>query len=140
MIKYNLKCENDHEFESWFADSSEFERLNKKKLLECIYCSSNKISKTIMAPMVTAAKNEDINKSFFDKKISREKNDLVKLRNYIEKNFEFVGNKFSEKVREVYYDKRSRKSIYGTATNEEREELAEEGIDLLSIPWVDKDN
>ncbi len=140
MIKYNLKCENDHEFESWFADSSEFERLNKKKLLECIYCSSNKISKTIMAPMVTAAKNEDINKSFFDKKISREKNDLVKLRNYIEKNFEFVGNKFSEKVREVYYDKRSRKSIYGTATNEEREELAEEGIDLLSIPWVNKDN
>ena len=140
MIKYNLKCENDHEFESWFADSSEFERLNKKKLLECIYCSSNKISKTIMAPMVTAAKNEDINKSFFDKKISREKNDLVKLRNYIEKNFEFVGNKFSEKAREVYYDKRSRKSIYGTATNEEREELAEEGIDLLSIPWVDKDN
>ena len=93
-----------------------------------------------MAPMVTAAKNEDINKSFFDKKISREKNDLVKLRNYIEKNFEFVGNKFSEKVREVYYDKRSRKSIYGTATNEEREELAEEGIDLLSIPWVNKDN
>tara|TARA_A100001015_G_C14634836_1_gene573109 strand:+ start:132 stop:554 length:423 start_codon:yes stop_codon:yes gene_type:complete len=140
MIKYNLKCENDHEFESWFADSSEFERLNKKKLLECIYCSSNKINKTIMAPMVTAAKNEDINKSFFDKKISREKNDLVKLRNYIEKNFEFVGDKFSEKVREVYYDKRSRKSIYGTATNEEREELAEEGIDLLSIPWVNKDN
>ena len=140
MIKYNLKCENDHEFESWFADSSEFERLNKKKLLECIYCSSNKINKTIMAPMVTAAKNEDINKSFFDKKISREKNDLVKLRNYIEKNFEFVGDKFSEKVREVYYDKRSRISIYGTATNEEREELAEEGIDLLSIPWVNKDN
>ena len=140
MIKYNLKCENDHEFESWFADSSEFERLNKRKLLECIYCSSNKISKTIMAPMVTAAKNEDINKSFFDKKISREKNDLIKLRNYIEKNFEFVGDKLSEKVREVYYDKRSRKSIYGTATNEEREELAEEGIDLLSIPWVNKDN
>ena len=140
MIKYNLKCENDHEFESWFADSSEFERLNKKKLLECIYCSSNKINKTIMAPMVTAGKNEDLNKSFFDKKISRKRNDLVKLRNYIEKNFEFVGDKFSEKVREVYYDKRSRKSIYGTATNEEREELAEEGIDLLSIPWVNKDN
>ena len=135
MIKYNLKCENDHEFESWFADSSEFERLNKK-LLECIYCSSNKINKTIMAPMITAGKNEDLNKAFFEKKFLVRRNDLVKLRNYIEKNFEFVGDKFSEKVREVYYDKRSRKSIYGTATNEEKEELAEEGIDLLSIPWV----
>ena len=30
MIKYNLKCKNNHEFESWFADSNEFEKLNKK--------------------------------------------------------------------------------------------------------------
>ena len=47
MIKYNLKCENDHEFESWFSDSNEFERLKKKKLLECIHCSSVKIQKSI---------------------------------------------------------------------------------------------
>ena len=48
--------------------------------------------------------------------------------------------KFWKKVREIYYDKKSQKGIYGTTTSEEREELAEEGIDLLSIPWVDKDN
>ena len=72
--------------------------------------------------------------------MKKEKNKLIKLRNYIEQNFEFVGDKFSKKVREVYYDKKSKKSIYGTTTNEEREELAEEGIDLLSIPWVSKDN
>ena len=52
MIKYNLKCQNNHEFESWFSDSDEFEKLEKKKLLECIYCSSKKIKKSIMAPMV----------------------------------------------------------------------------------------
>ena len=34
MIKYNLKCNNNHEFESWFADSKEFDKLNRKKLLE----------------------------------------------------------------------------------------------------------
>ena len=45
MIKYNLKCENNHEFESWFSSSDEFDNLNKKKLLECIYCSSKKINK-----------------------------------------------------------------------------------------------
>ena len=39
-----------------------------------------------------------------------------------------------------YYDKKSKNAIYGTTTPEEREELAEEGIDLLSIPWVNKDN
>ena len=62
------------------------------------------------------------------------------MRKYIEKNFEFVGKDFSKKVREIYYDKKNNKTIYGTTTPEEREELAEEGIDLLSIPWVDKEN
>jgi len=140
MIKYNLKCENDHEFESWFADSGEFEKLNKKKLLECIYCSSNKIEKSIMSPMISNKNLHDDSLNFFDQKLVNEKYKLIKLRKYVEKNFEFVGENFSNKVREVYYDKKSKKSIYGTATDEEREELAEEGIDLFSIPWVDKDN
>ena len=139
MIKYNLKCENDHEFESWFSDSNEFERLKKKKLLECIHCSSVKIQKSIMAPMISATKvGTDVDLS--NQKISDNKNKLLRLREYIEKNFEFVGDKFSEKVRDVYYDKNSKKSIYGTTTHKEREELAEEGIDLLSIPWISKDN
>jgi len=52
MIKYNLKCKNNHEFESWFSNSEEFDKLNKKDLLECIYCSSKKISKSIMSPRI----------------------------------------------------------------------------------------
>ena len=142
MIKYNLKCDNDHEFESWFSDSNEFNKLNKKNLLECIYCSSNKIQKSIMSPMVSGTKStEDKNKvSLLDQKLINEKKQLIKLREHIEKNFEFVGDKFSEKVRDVYYDKDTKKSIYGTTTPEEKKELEEEGIDLLSIPWVSKDN
>ena len=140
MIKYNLKCENNHEFESWFSNSKEFDKLNKKKLLECIYCSSNKITKSIMAPMISGSKKDNERKDFLDKKLLKQKNELLKLRSYIEKNFEFVGDKFSKKVREVYYDRKTKKSIYGTTTPEEREELAEEGIDLVSIPWVNKDN
>ena len=140
MIKYNLKCNNDHEFESWFSDSKEFDKLNKRELLECIFCSSTKIQKSIMAPMVSGAKSKKDNLNFLDPKLLNEKNKLSKLREYVEKNFEFVGDKFSQKVREVYYDKKNQKSIYGTTTQEEREELSEEGIDLLSIPWVSKDN
>ena len=139
MIKYNLKCSNGHEFISWFSDSLEFDKLNKKKLLECIYCSSKKINKSIMAPMISATKLKETNE-FIDQSLSMEKNKLFNLRKYVEKNFEFVGDKFSEKVREIYYDKKTKKSIYGTTTREEREELEEEGIDLLSIPWVEKDN
>ncbi len=140
MIKYNLKCQYDHEFESWFSDSNEFEKLKKKKLLECIYCSSKKISKSIMSPMISVIKEKKNNLSHLNKRIKDEKKKLIELRNYIEKNFEYVGKNFSKKVREIYYDKKSQKTIYGTTTAKEREELAEEGIDLYSIPWVEKDN
>ena len=140
MIKYNLICNNNHEFESWFSDSEEFNKLNKKKLLECIYCSSNIIKKSIMAPMVSGTKLSEESVNIFDRKLLKEKKELLKLREHIEKNFEFVGDKFSEKVRDVYYDKETKKSIYGTTTPEEKKELEEEGIDLLSIPWVSKDN
>ena len=139
MIKYNLKCENSHEFESWFSDSKEFEKLKKKRLLECIYCSSKKINKSLMAPMISLAKNEK-NLVKINEKIKNERQKLVKLRKYIENNFENVGKNFSKKVREIYYDKKNKKTIYGTTTIKERQELADEGIDLLSIPWINKDN
>ena len=139
MIKYNLKCQNEHEFESWFSNSREFDNLKKKNLLECIYCNSKEISKSIMAPMISnSKKNEKLNIN--KKEFKKAKDNLLKLRNFIENNFEFVGKDFSKKVREVYYDKKNNKSIYGTTTSKEREELAEEGIDLFSIPWINKDN
>ena len=141
MIKYNLKCHNDHEFESWFSNSKEFDKLNKKNLLDCIYCSSKKISKSIMSPMISNSKNKsDQQMNITDNAVKNEKQNLLEPRKFIEKNFDYVGKDFSKKVREVYYDKKNNKAIYGTATFKEREELAEEGIDLLSIPWVNKDN
>ena len=140
MIKYNLKCSNEHEFESWFSNSEEFDKLNKKKLLECIYCNSKIINKSIMAPMISNSNKGKFHLDLTDRDLKNEKNELQRLRKYIEKNFEYVGKDFSKKVREVFYDKKSKQAIYGTTTPEEREELAEEGIDLVSIPWVNKDN
>ena len=140
MIKYNLKCHNNHEFESWFSDSNEFDRLNKKKLLDCIYCSSKRITKSIMAPMVSVVKKNTNNSTKLNKNLASEKENLLKLRKFIENNFEYVGKDFSKKVREIYYDKKSKKTIYGTTTKKEREDLIEEGIDLISVPWIEKDN
>ena len=140
MIKYNLKCHNNHEFESWFSDSEEFNKLKKKDLLGCIYCSSKKINKSIMSPMISNSQNRDKEYETIEKYFKNEKNKLLELRKYVEKNFDYVGKNFSKEVREVYYDKKNKKAIYGTTSKKEREELAEEGIDLLSIPWLDKDN
>ena len=140
MIKYNLKCHKDHEFESWFSSSEEFEKLIKRKLLECIYCSSKNVNKSIMSPMVSSSKSKNEEFDIIGKDLNNHKKKLLKLRKYIEKNFDYVGKDFSKKVREIYYDKKNNKAVYGTTTSEERKELSEEGIDLLSIPWVDKDN
>ena len=92
-----------------------------------------------MAPMVSVEKKE-VNLPKIDKIMIDEKKKLIKLRNYIEKNFEYVGKDFSKKVREIYYDKKNNKSIYGTTTDQERQDLEEEGIDLISVPWLEKEN
>jgi len=137
MIKYLLKCTNKHEFESWFSDSKDFEKLKKKNLIECIFCQSKKIDKSIMSPNIVG-REKIIEKKFNNKEFNKIKKDLIKIRKFVEKNFEFVGDKFSKEVREIYYDKKKNKKIYGTTTLGERLELREEGIELTSIPWTNK--
>ncbi len=135
MIKYNLICKCGHTFESWFSASSEFERLRKKNLVTCILCNSYSVKKTIMAPNISSntKKNYTINKR--EKNIRRK---LLEFRNFVEKNCKYVGDRFSEEVRSIHYDNKDSKGIYGKATPEETAELLEEGIEVSTIPWVDK--
>ena len=137
MIKYNLKCKNKHEFESWFLDSKEFEKLKLKKMIECSFCGTKSIDKTIMSPNIGIKELEE--KSFkTSNKLEKVRSDLLKMRNFIEKNFEYVGTNFPREVRNIYYDKRKNKNIYGKATQEETEQLKDEGIELTTVPWIDK--
>ena len=135
MIKYNLKCKRKHEFESWFSDSKEFEKLKSKKMIECIFCKTKSIEKSIMAPSVLSQEEKQKNQKSI-KYIKKIQKDLLKMQNFVEKNFEYVGNNFPREVRNVYYDKRKNKNIYGKATPEETQELEEEGIELTAIPWI----
>ena len=140
MIKYLLKCEKKHEFESWFANSVEYEKLKKKKLIECIFCKSLDVTKSIMSPNVLGEKNRD-NNAFNNREIVKIEKELKKIKIFVEKNFKFVGDSFPREVREIYYDNKKNKNIYGTVSSQERQELKEEGIKLTSIPWIkDKEN
>ena len=137
MIRYNLKCKNKHEFESWFLDSKEFEKLKLKKMIECSFCGTKSIDKTIMSPNIGIKELEE--KGFkTSNKLEKVRSDLLKMRNFIEKNFEYVGTNFPREVRNIYYDKRKNKNIYGKATQEESEQLKDEGIELTAVPWIDK--
>ena len=139
MIKYKLSCKNCKLiFDSWFASSKEYDKLKKKKLLNCHNCNSLKVEKTLMAPkLINKNSNNITNKEF-----QKYKNIIKNYQKFIKKNFENVGEKFPEKIRSIHYsDNKKKKGIYGIASRKDLEELREEGIDTQIIPWVeDKDN
>ena len=139
MIKYKLLCKKcDLKFDSWFASSNEYERLKKKKLLNCHMCNSIKVEKTIMSPQLIN------NKSKVDKKIDLEKYNQVKktiigYQKFIKENFKYVGDNFAYEARSIHYDRKKKsKGIYGSASKEDLKELKEEGIDAQMIPWLDE--
>ena len=135
MIKYNLICECGKTFESWFSSSDEYEVLRRKKLINCIYCDSISVKKTVMAPNLFSRENKTFKNIKLEKKVKKQ---LLEYRRYIEKNCKNVGDNFPQEARSLHYDKKTSKGIYGKATPEETAELLEEGIDVATIPWVNK--
>ncbi len=143
MIKYNLECSCGETFESWFQNSSEYEKLLKKNLINCYVCGSSKtVKKSIMAPSVSTSKTSSTQKYSEQKKefLKNVKSKIRELNDYVAKNAEYVGDKFVSEVRSIHYDKKQKRNIYGNATLEETKELQEEGIDVATIPWVPKEN
>ena len=135
MIKYNLICECGKTFESWFSSSDEHDVQRRKKLINCIYCDSTSVRKSVMAPNLFSKTNKTSKNTNIEKKIKKQ---LLDLRRYIEKNCKNVGDNFPREARSIHYDKKTSKGIYGKATPEETAELLEEGIDVATIPWQNK--
>ncbi len=135
MIKYNLLCKCGKSFESWFSDSMEYENLKKRKLINCIYCNSSSVKKSIMSPNLKSKSNKISKNVKLEKSIKKQ---LINFRKFIEKNCTDVGDNFPQEARNIHYDKKTSKGIYGKASAEETEELLEEGIEVNTIPWVNK--
>ena len=134
MIKYNLKCsECNKNFDSWFLNSSEFDRLKNKKLISCIQCNSSNIEKTIMSPNLPGFKKPSKRNSKDD--IGKLKKKILEYQKFIKDNSTYVGNNFAYEARNMFYNEKKLKSIYGKATEEEIIELNEEGIETTTIPW-----
>jgi hypothetical protein len=139
MIKYKLICKNcNNLFDSWFSSSREYEKLKKKKFLNCHICNSLKIEKTLMSPSILKFKDKDrIN----DVKYIKVKKRINEYQKFIKKNFEYVGENFAYEARSIHYRyKKKSKGIYGSASKEELEELKNEGIQAEMIPWPDDNN
>ena len=141
MIKYKLKCKKcSLLFDSWFASSEEYEKLKKKKYLNCHKCGSIKIEKTLMAPKLI---NKSWKKNIFikDNKYSKINEKIKEYQKFIKKNFEYVGENFAYEARSIHYkNKKKGKGIYGTASKQEIKDLKDEGIKTELIPWIEDKN
>ena len=140
MIKYKLICKDcNFLFDSWFASSKEYEKLKKKKYIDCYHCGSTSIEKTLMSPSVLKS-NKESKVEMKDERYKDIRKKINEYQKFIEKNFEFVGENFAYEARSIHYkNKKKLKGIYGSASKEELSELKEEGIEAEIIPWL-KDN
>ena len=142
MIKYQLKCKDcQNIFDSWFSSSNEFERLKNIKLLNCNKCNSIKVEKSLMSPQVINRSQKSVYDQSKEKKIKLFKNKMKEYQKFIKKKFNYVGENFSYEARSIHYNKKNSKGIYGKASEEDIKNLKEEGIETLTIPWIeDKEN
>ena len=135
MIRYALICENGHSFEGWFANSKAWESQLAAKQLECPSCGSGRVEKAPMAPSI--AKGKDAVEADETAKAARE---IVRqVRDHVEKNAEYVGDRFPEEARKIHYGEEESRGIYGEASSEEADELRDEGVDVYPLPDLPDD-
>jgi len=137
MIKYQLRCRCNYEFEGWFPDSKEYKKQKNKGMIQCPMCDSTAVDKAIMAPNVKTSNKKTIPDDYMVMGESAE-HILRKLNKKIKKDFQNVGKNFAKEARKAAKGKRDQK-FYGTTSKEEANKLLDEGIDLFAVPDY-KDN
>lgn len=147
MIRYALKCENEHGFESWFQTGSAFDSVRDAGMLECPVCGSNVVEKAIMAPRVSTDKKADAEPAApgadetpsTDVPVLRPNPEVVKaietLRREVEKQSDYVGKSFASEARKIHDGEAPERAIYGEAAPKEAKALIEDGIPIVPLPF-----
>lgn len=136
MIKYKLTCGGGCAFEGWFRSSGDFDDQAHQGLLECPYCASTEISRAIMAPAVMRSSAGFGGETQLDAMREAMADAARRARDYVEKNFDYVGDRFPEEARRIHYGETKQQDIFGEATGAEARELVEEGVAIAPLPSV----
>lgn len=150
MICYRLRCAAGHEFEGWYRDSVTFAQLQAGGFLSCPECGHADVQQALMAPAIAkkcsdslaprqspegsveGAKEKPASAVLPDQMVAA----FQKIRQAVETGCENVGDRFAEEALRMHHKEAPERGIYGQASEEDRSMLAEEGVDVLSIPWV----
>ncbi|WP_375204155.1 DUF1178 family protein [Hyphococcus sp.] len=137
MIKYRLICDADHEFEGWFRDSADYDVQSEKGLIDCPSCGSDEVRKAVMAPAVARREGSRTERlAAIHKDLAGA---VARARDYVEKNFDYVGEKFPEEARKIHYGETEERGIYGEASGKEVKELIDEGVQIAPLPGAKPD-
>jgi hypothetical protein len=154
MIRYNLRCERGHAFESWFQSSQAYESQEKRKLVNCPACGSAKVERAIMAPQIVSKKGreraapapaaaaEAAIPASTPLMMAQERElraKLRELRDHIVKNADNVGERFPVEARKMHYGDIEHRPIYGEASPDEARSLIDEGVEVSPLPVLPDD-
>lgn len=137
MILYQLKCQKDHQFETWFKDGQTCDKQLSRKAVECPVCGSKSVSKALMAPRIGGQDKARVAAQTQMAVAAAEmKRQLQEIRTQIEDNCDYVGDRFAEEARKIHYGETDARGIYGEASDDDFQELNDEGIEVARIPWL----
>jgi hypothetical protein len=155
MIRYNLRCDQGHAFESWFQSSSAYDSQEKRQLVSCPACGSTKVERAIMAPQIVSKKARDVappSPAAVSTEVAapvstplmmaqeRElRAKLKELRDHIVKNADNVGERFPNEARKMHYGDIEHRPIYGEASPDEARSLIDEGVEVSPLPVLPDD-
>ena len=157
MIRYNLRCERGHAFESWFQSSSAYESQERRRLINCPACGSAKVERAIMAPQIARKKGRDrvaaapaapaeaatpASQTSTPLLMAQERElraKLRELRDHFVKNADNVGDRFPTEARKMHYGDIEHRPIYGEASPDEARSLIDEGVEVTPLPVLPDD-
>ena len=143
MIKYTLRCADEHRFEGWFSSMADYDEQAERGLLSCPVCGSTEVCKALMAPAVRTGRAKDAARDTAREAVLAKVREEVtakarKVRDYVHANFENAGRDFPEEARKIHYGEAEERPIYGEASPKEARELAEEGVGIAPLPDPDQ--
>jgi hypothetical protein len=146
MIVFDLLCASGHRFEGWFGSADDFAKQKKRRLLECPTCGSAEVKRIPSATRANlgaqAPQQPKLPAKTPEKTPEMEGKDPFAIAQMLYSRMldelltksEDVGNKFPDEARKIFYEQAPARAIRGQATNEEHEELLDEGIPVARFP------
>lgn len=138
MIQYALKCAEGHSFDSWFQSAAAFEKLAAAGHVSCAVCGGTQVEKAIMAPRVSGPRDSEPAPGPLSQPASPAEQALAELRRKIERESDYVGNRFVTEARAMHDGDTPKRAIHGEARPEEARKLIEDGVPVAPLPFLPK--